>query len=108
MEKKEKRANLRREAMNFDPRPCVLRSQKKVDEHLEMCDIHPPSNFEVEWCPTKTDVTSLPPIGGVYFHSQILALGVKLPLIPLIQNILPRFKVPPSVNTRGLANFLRL
>ena len=42
-----------------------------------------------------------PPTDGVYFHPQILALRVKLPLTPFIQNILARFKVPPLQLTPG-------
>ena len=81
MEAKGKRVALRtREAVNFDPKPCVLRSQKEVDEYLATYDIHLPSNIEVEWCPAETVVTTSPPTGGVYFHPQILTLGVKLPL----------------------------
>ena len=67
---KGKRAGLRtREVMDFDPKPRVLYSQK------EMYGVRLPSNIEVEWCPPETNVTVLHPIGGVYFHPQIVALG---------------------------------
>jgi len=73
---KGKRAGLRtREVMDFDPKPRVLYSQKEVVEYLAMYDIRLPSNIEVEWCPPETNVTVLHPIGGVYFHPQIVALG---------------------------------
>ena len=43
VEEKGKRAGLRtREAMDIDPKPHVLRSQKEVDEYLVMYDIHLP------------------------------------------------------------------
>ena len=44
-----RRTGLRtREAMDFDPKPRVLRSQKEVIEYLAMYDVHLPSNIEVE------------------------------------------------------------
>ena len=76
VEAKGKRVALRtREAVNFDPKPCVLRSQKEVDEYLATYDIHLPSNIEVEWCPAETDVTASPPTGGVYFLPRSLLWG---------------------------------
>ena len=46
-----------REVMDFDPKPCVLRSQKEVDEYLMMYGVCLPFNIEVEWCSPETDVT---------------------------------------------------
>jgi len=66
-----------------------------------MYDVRLPSKIEVEWCSPETDVTVSPPIDGVYFHPQILALGVKLPLTSFVRDVLARFKVLPSQLHRG-------
>ena len=66
-----------------------------------MYDVHFPSNIEVEWCSLGTDVTVLPPTSGVYFHPQILALGVKLLMTLFVRGVLVYFKVPPSQLTSG-------
>ena len=44
----------------------------------------------------KDDVTILPPVGGVYFHPQVLTLGVKLPMTPFVRDVLAHLKVPYS------------
>jgi len=57
VEEKRKRVALRtREAMDFDPKPRVLRGQKEVDEYLESYGIRQPSKIEVKWCSPETDV----------------------------------------------------
>ena len=76
-DEKGKRFALRtREAINFDPKPRALRSQKEVVEYLVMYGVRLPSKIEVEWCPPEMNVTVSPPTGDVYFHTQILALGM--------------------------------
>ena len=84
------------EAMDFNPKPRVLYDQEEVDEYLVMYDVRFPSNVEVEWCSLETNVTVSPPAGSVYFHPQILALGVKLPMTLFVRGVLAYFKVPPS------------
>ena len=85
MEEKGRRAALRtREAMDFDPKPRVLRGQKEVDEYLTMYDVYLPYKIKVEWCSPEADVTVPPPTSGMYFHPQILALGVKFPMTPFV------------------------
>jgi len=34
--------------------------------------VYLPSKIEVEWCSPETDVTVLPPAGGVYFYLRSL------------------------------------
>ena len=82
--------------MDYDPKSHVLDSQKEVDEYLAMYGIHFPSNIEVEWCSLETDVTMSPLASSVYFHPQILALGVKLLMNSFVRGVLAYFKVPPS------------
>ena len=75
VDKKGKRVSLRtREVIDFDPKPCFLRSQKVV-EYLAIYGVRLPSNIEGEWCPAKTDITMSPPTGSLYFHSQNLGFG---------------------------------
>ena len=64
-----------REAMDFDPKPRVLHSQKEVDDYLVMYEVHLPSRIKIELCSPETDVIVSPPTGSVYFHPQVLALG---------------------------------
>ena len=82
--------------MNFDLKLRVLRGQKEVDEYLATYDVLLPSKIEVEWCSLDIDVTVSPSVSSVYFDPQILALGVKLPMTPFVQDVLARFKVLPS------------
>ena len=90
-----------REAMDFDTKPRVPRGQKEVDEYLASHDIHLPSKIAVEWCLPETNVTFSPPTDVVYFHPQILALGVKLPMTLFVRDVLASFKVPSSQLTPG-------
>ena len=92
--------------MNFDPMPRVLRGQKEVNEYLASHGVRLPSKIEVEWCSPETDITISPPTGYVYFHPQILALGVKLHLTPFARDVLAHFKVPPSQLTPGCQTVL--
>jgi len=54
-----------REAIDFDPKLCVLRGQKEVDEYLASYGICLPFKIEVDWCSPDTDVTISPLVGGV-------------------------------------------
>jgi len=55
-----------------------------------------PSKIEVKWLSPEIGVMVSPPAVGVYFHPQILALGVNLPITTFVQNVLACFKVPTS------------
>ena len=81
-----KRSHLRtREVMDFDPSPIVLHSQEDVIDFLKKHHVILPVSIVVEWCHPVTDVKVHPPEGGVYFHPQVLALGVHLPLTVFIR-----------------------
>jgi len=56
-----------REAMDFDPKTSVLRSEE-VDAYLAKYSVRLPSNTQVEWCPADTDFTVAPSVGGLYLH----------------------------------------
>ena len=73
--------------MDFDPAPTVLRTQEDVDKYLEKHRGPWQSGIKVEWYPPM-NVQECCPNGGVYFHPQILALGVRLPLIDFVCKVL--------------------
>ena len=54
------------------------------------------SNIKVEWGSAETDYTMAFKIGGVYLHTQILALRLKFPLTIFVRDLLHHFKVIPS------------
>jgi len=81
-----------REVMDFDPKP----HQREVDEYLATYDVRLLSKIEVEWCSLEIDVIMSPHTDNVYFHTQILALGLKLPMTFFVRDVLAHFKVPPS------------
>jgi len=62
----------------------TLHSQNEVDDYLARYGVRLPSNIQMEWCPANTDFSVDPPVGGVYLHSQILVLGLRLPLTNLV------------------------
>ena len=94
MEESGKMTTLRtREAINFDPKPRVLRGQKEVEEYL-MTYVCLPLKIRVQWCSPEIDVIVPPPAGDVYFHPQILALRVKLSMTPFVRDALAHCKVP--------------
>jgi len=57
-----------REAMNFDPNPMPLRSQRDVLDYLTKYDVELPNEIMMEWCPLKTDVMVAPLHGGVFVY----------------------------------------
>ena len=94
VEEKGRRVALRtREAMDFDPQSRVLRGQKEVDKYLATYSIRMPSKIDVKWCSLETNIMVSPPADSVYFHPQILALGVKLPMTLFVRDALAHFKV---------------
>ena len=55
VEEKGKKSSLRkREVMGFDPKPCVLHGQKKINKYLMMYVARLLSRIEVEWCSPVT------------------------------------------------------
>ena len=87
--------------MDFNPKSHILHGQKEVDKYLAMYDIPLPSKIEVKWCSPQTDVTVSCPPDGVYFHPEILALGVKLPMTPFVQDAQPASRFRPHSRHRG-------
>jgi len=49
------------EAIDFDPKPMPLRSQRDVLDYLARHDVNLLEEIMVEWCPLKTDVR-VPPM----------------------------------------------
>jgi len=45
------------------------------------------SGMKVEWCRPGTNRKTSLPNSSVYFHSQILALGVQLPLTDFVRYV---------------------
>jgi len=70
--------------MNFDPKPSILSSQEELNDYLIRYRGRLSSMIAVEFCPTTTDVKGAPPTWDVYFHPQILTLGVQLPLTSFV------------------------
>jgi len=102
IERKEKRGQYRtRTAMDFDLTPKIFRNQKEVDGYLARYGIQLPSNIKVEWCPLDTDYTEAPKTGGVYLHSQILALGLKFSLMDFVRDLLHHYRMAPSQLVAG-------
>ena len=57
--------------------------------------------IEMEQCSPVIDVTVSPFADDVFFHPQILALGVKFPMNSFVRDVLVHFKVLPSQLTLG-------
>ena len=95
-EKKRKFGLWARIAMDFEPKSSILHGQEVVDEYLER--YHGPLSIgtKMEWCPSLTDVRISPHNMGVYFHPQILALGVKFLLTYFIRKGLAFYNVAPT------------
>jgi len=85
--------------MDFDSKTTKLHCQE-VDEYLTKNGVHLSPRFKVEFCPQGTDFTLPPPNGGAFMHSQILALGLKLPLTKFVLSVLSHFRIAPR-NCRG-------
>ena len=73
--------------MDFDLKSTPLRSPRDVFEYLVKNGVQVPHEI-MKWCPLKTDATVAPPHGDVLIHSQILALGIKLPLTAFVHSVL--------------------
>ena len=82
--------------MNFDPKATKLHNQEEVDEYLAKYGIHLSPGIEVEFCSQGTDFALPPPNGGVYMHSQILELRLKLSLTKFARGILSHYRVASS------------
>ena len=92
-EKRRRSAHRMRISMGFGLKLSILHSQEDFDEYLRRH--HGPFLFgiKVEWChPGTTYKISLP--NGVYFHPQILALGVQLSLTDFVQHVLISAMLP--------------
>jgi len=74
---------------------------KEVDKYLASYGVRLSSKIEVEWCSPETDVTVSPSACGVYFHFQILALGMKFSITSFVRDVLAHFKVSSSQLTLG-------
>jgi len=77
-----------REAMDFDLPPTVLYNQQDVVYYLKKHHAPLPPGIVVEWCDPNTNHKVLPSEGGVYFHLQVLAFGVHLPLRGFVHRVL--------------------
>ena len=88
--------------MDFDPKQSILSSQKEVYDYLIRYRSRLSSMIMVEFCPATMDVKVSPPPEGVYFHPQILALGVPLALTQFIRSILGYYHVSPAQLSSGV------
>ena len=87
--------------MDFDPKPSTFTSQDEIFKYLmRYCD-HLPSMIKVEFCHSGTDVKEASSTGGVYFHPQILALGVQLPLTRFVRDVPGHLQVAPTQLAMG-------
>ena len=77
----------------LDPSSTVLHNERDVVEYLKKHHVLLPPNIVVEWCHPDSDVKVPPPEGGVYFHPQVLALGVHLPLTVFVCQVLAYYDV---------------
>jgi len=87
-------------AMDFDPTPKTLYSEE-VEAYVMKCGVHLPSNVKVEWCPPDIEYIKAPKAWSVYFHPQVLALGLTFPISSFVHDILRYYRVAPSQLVAG-------
>ena len=94
------------EGMDFDPKSSILSSQEVNDYLIRYCGRV--LSMIVKFCPATMDVKVVPLAGGVYFHPQVLSLGVQLPLTSFVRSVLGYYQVLPLSlrRTRGGRSWL--
>ena len=82
--------------MNFDPKTTKLYSQEEIGEYLKNHGVELSSGIKVEFCLQETKFGLSPPDGGIYMHPQVLALGLKLPMMKFVRSVLTFYRIAPS------------
>ena len=81
--------------MDFDPKASKLRNQE-VDKYLASYGFFLNSGIKIELCSHGVDISLASPNGGVYMYPQVLALGLRLPMMSFFHSILAFYQVTPS------------
>ena len=83
--------------MDFNLKTSKLRDQEAVDKYLDNYGFHWSPEIKIEFAPNDVDISSAPPgKEGVYIHSLVLALGLRLPIMKFICSVLIIYEVAPS------------
>ena len=87
--------------MDFDPSPTSSAAKRRWSSIWRSIVVLYIAGIVVEWCSPETNVKISPPKGGVYFHPQMLAMRVHLPLTDFVCQVLVYYNVPPTQLTHG-------
>ena len=85
--------------MDFNPKISRICNQEEVDKYLAKYGFRLNLGIKVEFCPHGVDVLALPN-DGVYMHSQVLALELRMPMTRFIRSVLTFYRVAPSQLSR--------
>ena len=82
--------------MDFDPKTSKLHNQKKVEKYLAKYGFRLNPRIKIEFYPYGVDISKAPPNDGVYMNPQVLALGLKLPMMRFVRSVLTFYTVASS------------